>query len=223
MLSILCVTRVEPFTHSFLHDMSQLSERLHAEFVVGVDRPLTAFLPPFAKIVKVENTGPSLEGVLDKCLSYCSGDFVLRLDDDERCSSAMVKWLEEREYEMKNHWSFPRVHLWSDKETALINPPLWPDPQTRLSLRSFAGGRTSLHSGSPFGFGANAPVAIEHHKFLVRSYAERKAIVERYDAFHKGFGSGVFLPYSLPEDAYTDFKLIPYDEVTHDLLFSTGP
>jgi hypothetical protein len=43
-----------------------------------------------------------------------------------------------------------------------------------------------------------APVALEHHKFLVRSWVERRELLERYDEIRAGAGSR-FVVFSLPE------------------------
>lgn len=216
-LSIVCVTRAEKFAIPFLQQMEQLAQNLDAEFVIAADgqNALHALAnEDFSCLIMMVNVlGPSLEEVLDKAVAACSGIYVLRLDDDERCSPAMVKWLEDLKYAGDDHWCFPRVHFWKNDTTALITEHLWPDLQTRLSVKSKSGGRIQLHAGSPYGPGQRAPVAIEHHKFLCRPYAERQAIAARYDAFHKGFGTGMMLPYSLPEDAYkAPVRLVGYTD-----------
>lgn len=64
-----------------------------------------------------------------------------------------------------------------------------------------AGDRGAIHAGSPYGGGHEAPVAIEHWKFIVRTLAERRAIIERYDRVQEGAGSR-FRAFSCPEDFY---------------------
>jgi hypothetical protein len=100
----------------------------------------------------------------------------------------------------------------------LKTPQLWPDAQTRLSIRAKAGGRDVIHSGSPHGGGEMAPVLIEHHVFLVRSREEREAKVARYDAIAQGAGTS-FLPFIVPERAYAgqSLKTIPLNDGRTDV------
>ncbi len=209
MISILCITQAQSYSLPFLRDLARLANILDGEFVVALDDQFSVDLLEqidrfgrVTRLITVKVEGPSIEGVLDEAISYCHGDYILRIDDDERCSPAMITWLKEKSYLSADHWCFPRVHFWGDSQSVLITPSLWPDQQTRLSIKAKAGGRSQLHAGSPFGFGEHAPVVIEHHKFLVKSYAERKIIAERYDQFRPGYGTRRMLPYNLPEDAY---------------------
>jgi hypothetical protein len=114
----------------------------------------------------------------------------------------MLAWLHDRKYVYADHWQFPRLALWSDEEHFLLTPQLWPDHQTRLSVKAKAGGRPGIHDGSPFGGGIHAHVAIEHHKFLVKSTEERAAIAARYDGIRQGTGTSGMLAFNLPEHAY---------------------
>jgi hypothetical protein len=131
---------------------------------------------------------------------------VLRLDDDERCSDAMIKWLVDQEYRACDHWKFPRANMWTDTHH-LVSAQLWPDHQTRLSTRAKSGGRRHVHDGSPYGGGRPAPVAIEHFKFVVKSQEERQKIADRYDSVRQGFGSGGMLAFSLPELVYDSMPI----------------
>ncbi len=83
---------------------------------------------------------------------------------------------------------------------------LWPDHQTRLSTRAKASGRNWIHCGSPFGGGELAPVAIEHHKFMLFSVAERRAQSKRYDSIAPGAGENM-KAFQVPEDAYTSEEI----------------
>jgi hypothetical protein len=120
----------------------------------------------------------------------------------------MVQWLQDQAYTTKSHWRFGRMHLWRDEQHFLFLEGLWPDHQTRLSIKALAGGRSSIHCGSPYGGGDTAPVAILHHKFLVKSHAERLAIVERYDSIAQGAGTA-FRRFSVPEDCIEQCLLAP--------------
>jgi hypothetical protein len=200
-LSILCVTKAEPHAREFLKSMETLGE-----FVVVADGEMaTKRLEEWGFAPKTQvHSKAYIESVLDEAVAVCTTPYILRLDDDERCSEAMIQWLRDKKYESSDHWTFPRVHLWPDDTSVLMTEQLFPDMQTRLSVKAKAGNRHAVHAGSPFGPGEYAPVCIEHYKFIVRSYEERLAIAQVYDSFSPGFGTGQMLAYSLPEDAYKD-------------------
>lgn len=199
-LSILCVTRGERFALRFLREMGVLAEGLGAQFVLaadgdGAEGELRGAGYP---CVRVDSAG-YLESVLDHALGFCHGDYVLRLDDDERCSDAMVRWLAGEAYLEADNWKFARAHLWPTERSFVVDPPLWPDHQTRLAIRAKAGGRSEIHAGSPHGGGELAPVILEHWKFLVRPVTERRALVAARDAIAPGAGTS-FAAFNVPED-----------------------
>ena len=197
-LSILCITKAEPHALPFLRAMEAVAACARAEFVVAADGfdavARMARSEIDARVVPVASLG-FLESVLEQAVHACQDGYILRLDDDERCSPAMGLWLVAQEYLVSEHWTFPRVHFWRDEQSVLMTSQLFPDHQTRLSMKHLAGGRYTLHAGSPFGPGTYAPVAIEHHKFLVKTREERLAISQRWH-------SGPMLCFSVPEDAY---------------------
>lgn len=204
MLTILCVTQALPYAMPFLQHMDELAALLSAQFVVGADgEPAVDTLIKSgldARYVALKSKG-YVESVLDTALTQCEGRYVLRLDDDERCSPHMVEWLRRGLFLNDTHWKFPRMHLWPDTQHYIAEGQLWPDHQTRLSLRIKAGGRTTIHAGSPFGGGTNAGVALEHHKFLVRSRAEREETARRWH------GTGM-TAFSLPEDVFENPRVL---------------
>lgn len=201
-LSILCVTRCEPHARRFLAEMLDLGRQLEAEVIFAADGLAAAGrMAEWGMPARPVQSKGYMESVLDEAVEFCSRDYVLRLDDDEGCSKAMVRWLTNRAYESGNHWKFDRVHLWGDVRTALVTPQLYPDHQTRLSVKRLAGGRAVIHSGSPHGGGLTAPCAIEHHKYLVKTLDERRDIVKRYDQVSPGAGTS-FAAFSVPEDVY---------------------
>lgn len=214
LLSLLCITKAEPHSRPFLRHFAQTVESLghnDAELVIAADgeramRSISAGFP--TRVVPVLSRG-YLETVLDAGVDACEGHMILRLDDDERVSPALLRWLKEKKYLDAEHWKFPRVHFWRDRETILLTPQLYPDHQTRCSLKRLSGGRHAVHAGSPHGGGTEAPAAIEHHKFLVRSYEDRRRIAQSYDRWAQGYGTGPFLAFSLPEDAYPAIKAHP--------------
>lgn len=178
-LSILCVTKLEPHAEPFLRAMATLANHLDAEFVISANPD--AEWPSDIGDVRLTFESPGyIEPLLDRALPECSGEYVLRLDDDERVSPQMASWLERGEYREADHWAFPRLNLWEDKTHYLANAPLWPDLQTRLSVKAKAGSRPEMHQGSPFGTGQFSGMPIEHHKFLVKDRAEREQGLEHY-------------------------------------------
>jgi hypothetical protein len=233
-LTILCVTRGDPKAMPFLWEMSGLATKLAStpewprplRFVIGLDhadhsvrrRVEHEFCDGHQlcepKFLHFSGNG-FIEYILDQAIVHCDTKYILRLDDDERCSPAMVKWLMERKYREADHWSFPRANLWwLESEVDILSPgdedilptlcyiatpPLWPDIQTRLSIWQKSGGRTNIHQASPFGAGRIAPVAIEHHKFLLYSEKDRRASLARYEELQPGAGSGHFECFSVPE------------------------
>src|SRR5262245_24595785 len=167
-LSILCVTKAEPAVWPILEQLHSDAQWLGTKLVLVADgkEAERALLELELAVAGVVESAGYIESVLDQALAYTQTPYVLRLDDDELPSRYMKHWLDALEYGEAELWSFPRVHLWQDRETALVTSQLWPDHQTRLATRGKAGGRYAIHCGSPYGLGAIAPVAIEHHKFL---------------------------------------------------------
>ena len=200
-----------------LHEQRELAQEFGAEWVLGLDGEdalAAAFVEGFsdvAKLVAVHSDG-YLESVHDHVLGACSGEYVFRLDDDESVSIELRAWLARKGYTAHRHWRFPRQHLWGSTEQFLANAPLWPDDQTRLSARQFAGGRNTVHAASPFGRGIRGPGTILHHKFLLRDLDERIGIAARYEAIRPGAGTGKFLAFATPELALKSLDLRPVAE-----------
>lgn len=211
-LSILCITKCEPHAERFIMAMRDVAVDCNAEVVIGFDYtggpwPMKATSATGRmRCFQICSDG-HIESVLDQMIAVCSGDYVLRLDDDERVTVGMAEWLRTRQYQTGEHWALPRMNLWGDERHYIANPPLWPDLQTRLSVKAKAGGRAGVHDGSPFGTGTVAPVAMEHHKFLIRSRDEREAQAAHYESLRPGAGSGHYLAFSVPEAVFPEFDL----------------
>jgi hypothetical protein len=212
LLSILTVTKAENYVPQFLIAMRNLAEKANAELVIAGDgteamNKLRAWgLGDEEILVSVASKG-YIESVLDQAVNCCGGKYILRIDDDEFVSPEMASWIVDEKFTEADHWKFPRVHLWEKRNQFIANAPLWPDHQTRLSIRKKSGNRNFIHAGSPYGGGRLAPVILEHAKFLVKSWQERKAIADRYDSFGVGLGSNGMLAFNLPEDAYKHMEL----------------
>lgn len=112
----------------------------------------------------------------------------------------------EKKYIYSDLFAFPRCNV-IEGDKFILNKPLFPDLQTRLTKAEKAGGRKEIHAGSPFGTGTVIPCAIMHDKFIVRSYEERKSIAENYESVKTGCGLGEhYRAFSLWEDFYKEPK-----------------
>jgi hypothetical protein len=205
-LTILCITNFGFHASGFIRRLGEQASALGAGFVLGADAPLPSWIRDDWTIVPLKSAG-YIESVLDQVIAACPDGYILRLDDDEQIGPQMFNWLESGAYREAEHWAFPRQHLWPDPEHYVTNPPLWPDLQTRLSVKAMAGGRHRVHEGSPYGTGRVADVAIEHHKFLARPLAEREQLLEHYETLQPGAGGQQFDVFSVPE-RYIDHGLV---------------
>jgi len=198
-LTILCVTRGDDYAIPFLHGMEALAEQIGAEvFIVADGGEAFDRLEDFERVGLVCSDG-YIESVLDEAVSRCPDGYILRLDDDEQPDAAMVGFLKARAYQCADHWAFPRMNLYPTEDTFITNLGLWPDLQTRLSVKAKSGGRNVIHAGSPYGTGYVGPGAIEHHKFLVRSFDERMEVLQRYERVAAYAGSAHYRAFSVPE------------------------
>lgn len=208
MLSFLFVTKGQPYAERFIEVARNVANQCqNAEVVIALDRERYTPIARFADFCGLVKSAGYLESVLDEAVEMCRGDYVLRLDDDEMPSAAMAQWLIDEKYLETQSWAFHRANLWGSEETYITNHPLWPDIQTRLAIKEKSGGRKEIHIGSPHP-GRNAPCMIEHHKFLIKNYAERKRIAEGYEKIKTGAGlSDTYKPFSLPEDCLAEINL----------------
>ncbi len=206
-LSIVCITTGLPRAEPFILEMGRLAQTLGAELVLGAhgDRAVE-FLHGRPNVVPVE--GAYLEQMLDSVFVTCKGDWILRLDDDERCSGCMTEWLRTVQYRSFDNWAFPRVHLWPHAYSMIADAPFFPDFQGRLSTKAKASRPPLLHVG-PYGPVHFAKVAIEHHNFIVKTIAERDATTDNYDRLA---GRPVAVRARRTEEhSFDRFTLRPYD------------
>lgn len=206
-LTLLCVTQFGDHAGPFVVRLCGVAVELGARMVVGADGDPPEWLTtlPGVTVVPLASAG-YIESVLDEAIAACPNGYILRLDDDETISPGMLAWLDAGEYRAAPHWAFLRMHLYPNAEHYILNAPLWPDLQTRLSVKAKAGGRVRVHQGSPHGTGAIAEVAIEHHKFIARDYDERKALLDHYERLQPGAGSEQFAAHSVVEHYATQLE-----------------
>lgn len=181
MLTILCVTAGGEHAPRFLDAMGDVAEAVRADFLEYDGRDAGC-----------------IEHVLDDALERCRPGYVLRLDDDESCSVKLIEWLADGQYLIADHWCFPRLNLWPDESSYITSHSLFPDLQTRLSVKDKAGGRHTPHQPSPHGTGSCATAPILHYKFIAKPLDERQRILDCYEQIQPGAGSN-FTAFSLPE------------------------
>lgn len=115
----------------------------------------------------------------------CGCDWILRLDDDEVPSRALLDALGELTSDRGlTHYRLTRRWLHGDARTYLLDPPWQPDYQLRLlrnieSLWSFSG---LMHDGAVvLGDGRSVDLPIYHADLLLRGLDERRGKAERYE------------------------------------------
>jgi len=125
-LSVVVVTKAEPYAIPFIDDLMAVASSIrNSEFLIGLDGD--ARLPrDLAAFAVRTNARGFIENVLDQMVNQTRGEYVLRLDDDERCSEAMVEWLQSGAYAERDHWRFLMAQLWTPTEM-ILNSPLYPN------------------------------------------------------------------------------------------------
>lgn len=208
-LSILIITNGQDHAAPFLREARKAATLLRAELVIVGDGKAGYFMAQnYADVACVMYSAGYLESVYNAAVQKCGRDYVLRLDDDETISPALMAWLSEEKYLSGDLWTFPRCNLWGDRDHFITNSPLWPDIQTRLGKKGLMGGRYHIHEGSAHGTGQIAPCAILHHKFIVKSRPERERIAAKYDSVRPGAGTGqTYAPFGLPEACYNKLDI----------------
>lgn len=208
-ITILCVTNGNgKHIPNFLEQMRQHADVLDACLLIGTDgeHGYHAAIEADANMIAPVRSNGYLESILDIVMEQVRTPYVLRLDDDEKLSPALLAWLKQGKYKEFEIITFPRANMWGDEQHFLSEYPWWMDEQTRFGKTELMTGRNVIHQGNPCGAGVTVPYVIEHHKFLVRDYAERRKIAEQYEQVRPGAGLGEFLPFNLPED--TGRKLV---------------
>lgn len=188
-LSICCVTKAAEYAKPFLMEMRDVAESLGAELVLGLHGiDALEFADWFAehrpfRSMTVE--GRFIEEMLNPVLELCTGDYILRLDDDERASAEMIEWLRSGAYRERDSWFFPRFHVWPDRDHVITTQPFFPDFQGRLTTREKSFRPPTLHAGQPHP-AYRAPVHFEHHAFLAKTKEERRELAAHYESLLTG-------------------------------------
>ncbi len=192
------------------------------EVVIGVDSKTTDRTTEVARdagaevVFEIENTALTCNGMLEALVKRCTGDWVLRLDDDEYIEPQFIQ-IKDRLMAQENHthYKFPRLHLCETQPLRWVNDSyLYPDYQMRLfkndlHLLTFPGpiGHTAITaSGSK---GRIYATNIVHLNLAINSRTQREAKLDRYILRHNGEWVHPINEYAL---LYEDFgyRIDPY-------------
>lgn len=203
-LSIHCATRGEPHAWPFLSAMADLAQRCAGVFIITADGE-EAFDRVIRSGIRVELVNRSeghLHQIVGDLVAAQRSEYMLCLDDDERCTEKLEHWLVGERYRTQPMWRFPRAWLWQDATHFLAKKPHWPDHQTRLGRTDSVYVPTRIHAGWLRGnhLVSTCPHAIEHHKLLIRTKEDRERAVEEYESIRLGAGKP---EYYLPENRET--------------------
>lgn len=207
-LTVLTVSTLPWYAWRFIRLARNIAEGLGAEHVLAADlggmptiradalRALGEGDGPGTRTVFVDSGGAGyLEACLNQAIDRCNGEYIFRLDDDERASPALAMWLREwlGDANAEPQYTFPRAALWPDEAHWANEPEVWPDAQARLATRELS--RRSYVHEQWCGDEVFVKAPIIHHSYLVKTAAEHEAIAavyrrERPDA-----------PYWMPNDA----------------------
>src|SRR5262245_36980210 len=181
-----------PFIERLLHAAAGFAD----EIVIGVDRSSTDSTEDVCakyadKLFRLEPIGTS-ERALAWLNDQCSGDWILRLDDDELPSAGFVdalpRLMHDRNY--THYWLPRRWVIGEERSRWIAEHPWWPDWQVRLfrnipSLVSFPG---QLHTdydvqgaGGYFSEGS-----LYHYALVERTEQERQQKMAQYERISPG-------------------------------------
>lgn len=205
------------------------------EVVIGVDSKTTDETFAVCQeagadvVFWIQNDALTCNAGLAQLVEACSGDWVLRLDDDEYMEPQFLKIKDAlMAQDHYTHYKFPRLHLCNTSPLQWINDSyLYPDYQMRLfknqaSLLHFPGpvGHTSITADGPKKriFGTN----IVHLNLAINSRAAREAKLQRYIQRLNGGWVHPINEYALLFEDF-NYRIEPYahpDKAFCDLLAS---
>jgi hypothetical protein len=180
----------------FIERLLQAGAEFADEIIIGVDRSSTDTTEDICaryadKLFRLEPIGTS-ERALAWLNDQCSGDWILRLDDDELPSAqfvdALPRLMRDRNY--THYWLPRRWIIGNTRSQWIAEHPWWPDWQVRFfrnlpSLVSFPG---QLHTdyivqgaGGYFSEGS-----LYHYALVERSEEQRRQKVAQYEAISPG-------------------------------------
>jgi len=162
------------------------------EIVVCIDRATTdntyERVRPLADQVHLLTTDGYLESALRQMTALCSGDFILRLDDDERLGGSWTRPEFEALVALNDlsHVTVSRRWIVDQGQAFLTEPPWFPDLQMRLFRNVPASIRWPLQIHEPMEVAGNCLSLgdrwIEHDVLFTTSAEERQEKCLQYQA-----------------------------------------
>jgi glycosyltransferase involved in cell wall biosynthesis len=205
------------------------------EVVIGVDSKTTDDTFDVCQqagadvVFWIHNDALTCNAGLEQLVKACSGDWIVRLDDDEYLEPQFLKIkdaLIAQDY--YTHYKFPRLHISGIHPLRWVNDSyLYPDYQMRLfkndlSMLKFPGavGHTAITSSGPKG--RICSTNIVHLNLAINSRQQREAKLERYIVRHHGGWVHPINEYALLYENFA-YRIEPYqhsDKAFCDLLTS---
>ena len=192
------------------------------EVVIGVDSKTTdntllvAQQAGAHKVFIIQNQALTCNGALEELTKVCTGDWVLRLDDDEYMEPEFLQIKDRLIYQEEiTHYKFPRLHISHVKPLKWINDGyLYPDYQMRLFKNDLA----LLDFPAPVGHasigcsgrrGKVHGVNIIHLNMAINSREKREAKLEKYIKRLNGAWVHPINLFALLFEDY-HYRIIPY-------------
>ncbi len=217
-LSIVCITNGESHVMPFLLKMRHAADEIGAELVIGADGEEAMRLAQNVtnRIVTVKSKG-YIESILNRVMAAAEGVWILRIDDDEEISPALLSWLKKKSYRSSPLWRIPTMALWENSDQFVVTKPLWPDVHLRLTTWQYRlGWDPKPHAPAPHHTDDIAPGAFLHYKYLLHDYDERKKVADHYESISSGAGHGIHKVFTLPEDVYQRLELMQVNDGSTD-------
>jgi predicted O-methyltransferase YrrM len=180
----------------FIERLLQAGAEFADEIIIGVDRSSTDSTEDICaryadKLFRLEPIGTS-ERALAWLNDQCSGDWILRLDDDElpsaRFVDALPRLMRDRNY--THYWLPRRWVIGEGRSRWIAEHPWWPDWQVRFfrnlpSLVSFPG---QLHTDYDVQGAAGyfSEGSLYHYALVERNEEERRQKIEQYERIAPG-------------------------------------
>jgi hypothetical protein len=167
-------------------------------------------------LFRLELPAPFVKTVAAWATQQCSGDWILRLDDDELPGAGLVESLPAlmADRAITHYWTRRRWLVEADPGRWIAQHPWWPDWQLRLfrNLPSIVHMPTDLHGRTAVeGSARYVPRGcIYHLDFVYHTRAERRAKVERYERLLSTYNSRQF--YLPPSGDQLATRPIPTDD-----------
>jgi hypothetical protein len=204
----------------YIEGLLQAGRALADEIVVAVDRSsadateaiCSRYADKLFRIVPIR----VVEWVLVWLNAQCSGDWILRLDDDELPSASLVRALPRllSDREVTHYWLPRRWLIGADRASWIAQRPWWPDWQLRLfrNIPSIVYVPGFVHTSYviPGASRFLSEGSFYHLDLVLHSEQERRAKVERYNRLAPGNSQANL--YLIPDEAGLLSRPLPDDD-----------